>query len=112
MKWLMILLIGCALFIFGAIYGIQKNAEKYEQLQDSAASLDAKNNSSHKEGQVEKKVDHKVSQPASKGVCQTSLSEEKSAPLIVRFAVGLGQWVSACFDLAVLILSQMLHSGP
>ncbi len=111
MKWLMILLIGCALFIFGAIYGIQKNAEKYEESPASTASLEAKDNTSHTDVPVKKKVALEVSQPGRESVCQTSLSEEKSAPLIVRFAVGLGQWVSACFDLAVLILSQMLHSG-
>ncbi|MBH0229930.1 hypothetical protein LCL89_01380 [Halobacillus yeomjeoni] len=89
MKWIAAILVCASLFIFGALYGIEKN--------------------NLKQGETPVHIVEK-----SEGVAATNCSPPPASedfPWIVELAGGLGEGVAFTFNGVVLVLSEMIQAG-
>ncbi|ARI77008.1 hypothetical protein [Halobacillus mangrovi] len=93
LKWLIALIIGGALFILGAFYGIDKNNEKLEEITPTV--------------KVQEKEKEKA--PSSADDCRP-VTETTDYPWIVEIAGGIGEGVAATFNGVLLVLSEIIHS--
>ncbi|MGI8316087.1 hypothetical protein [Halobacillus mangrovi] len=93
LKWLIGLIIGAALFISGAFYGIDKNNEKLEEITPAV------------------KVQEKEQEEASSADDCRPVTENTDYPWIVEIAGGIGEGVAATFNGILLVLSEIIHSG-
>lgn len=92
LKWLVVLIIGAALFISGAFYGIDKNNEKLKEITPAV------------------KVQEQEKSSSSADDCRP-VTETTDYPWIVEVAGGIGEGVAATFNGILLVLSEIIHSG-
>ncbi|UOQ46331.1 hypothetical protein MUN89_10690 [Halobacillus salinarum] len=112
MKWLLMVLLSLTLFVTGAFVGIHQNSQKYKEETAAVSQHENKQSSVKSTAEISAKTDKKeAEEKPGEQTCVDQKQEKRSAPFIVKIAVGLGEGVSACFDMVVLILSQFIHAG-
>ncbi|MBN8236690.1 hypothetical protein JF544_15630 [Halobacillus kuroshimensis] len=108
MKGLAGLIILFGVFVAGALYGVEKNNEKF----DEAAPV-------HQERVEEEKVETESGQTSSQTTeqiptdekdCRPSFQEE-DVPWITRLAAGIGEGVAVTFNGLIVVASEIIQAG-
>ncbi|WP_226583176.1 hypothetical protein [Halobacillus litoralis] len=104
MRWLIgIILIG-AVFIAGALYGIEQNNDKLDEQRPSAVTADVKL-------QEPPKAQEKEDEPKTAECRCTPPEIEETIPWISQFALGIGEGVALIFNGVIVVLAGIIQAG-